>query len=147
MRRAAIDAKRRLFIGCDRLGSTVRPGALMQGEAAAERNVAVSMLYTVPAGPLKKRHARVLKEEAALNGVRLDQAKTRLHGKLLAWDENDVVVTSLNWTSGSVVADAPWNDIGIHIKSPTIAQIAFERLAEFYPDHFERRQSEGLSTK
>lgn len=147
MRRAAMDAKRRLFIGCDRLGSTVRPGALMQGESAAGRNVAVSMLYTVPAGPLKKRHARVLKEEAASNGVRLDQAKTRLHGKLLAWDENDVVVTSLNWTSGSVVADAPWNDVGIHIKSPAIAQIALERLAEFYPDHFEPRQSENLSAE
>lgn len=135
--RASREATRRMFVGCDRLGSTVRPGALMQGETAAERKVDVSILYTVPAGPLKKRHARALKAEAATNGVRLDQAaQTRLHGKFLAWDDNDLVVTSLNWTSGSVVADAPWNDIGVHIRAPGIAEIAHARLAAFYPDHF-----------
>ncbi len=74
---------------------------------------------------------------AAANGVRLSQAaKTRLHGKFLAWDDDDLIVTSLNWTSGSVVADAPWNDLGVHIVAPGIAEIAWRRLAEFYPQHF-----------
>lgn len=133
--RASQDAQQRLLIGCDRLGSTARPGALMQGESAAGRNVEVVILYTVPAGPLKKRHARALKEEAALNGVRLGQAKIRLHGKLLAWDSDDLVVTSLNWTSGSVMPDAPWNDVGVHISMPNIGDIAWKRLAEIYPEH------------
>lgn len=137
MRRGSQEAKARLTLGCDRLGSTTRPGALMQGQHAAERDVDVSILYTVPAGPLKKRHARALQDEAAANGVRLSQAaKTRLHGKFLAWDEDDLVVTSLNWTSGSVVADAPWNDLGVHIIAPGIAEIAWRRLSEFYPQHF-----------
>lgn len=137
MLRGSREAQSRLLVGCDRLGSTTRPGALMQGEAAAERKVDVSMLYTVPSGPLKKRHARALQDEAASNGVRLGQAaKTRLHGKFLAWDDDDLVVTSLNWTSGSVVADAPWNDLGVHITAPGIAEIAWQRLAAFYPEHF-----------
>lgn len=136
VRHASQTARRRLLMGCDRLGSTARPGALMQGEAAAERQVDVTMIYTVPAGPLKKRHARVLKEEAAGNDVRLGVAdKVRLHGKVLLWDDDDLVITSLNWTSGSVFADAPWNDIGVRVSAPGIAGETWRRLAGFYPQY------------
>lgn len=134
MRRAAESAKRRLTVGCHRLGSTARPGAILQGEAAAEREVDVTVLYTMPAGPLKKRHARVLVEEAAGNGVGLAcVGKTHLHGKFILWDADDVVVTSLNWTSSAVDHDAPWNDVGVHISSLGIADSVHRRLATIYP--------------
>jgi cardiolipin synthase A/B len=54
-RMASGSARKQFFIGCHKLGSTARPGAIMQGEAAAGRGgVNVTTLYTQPAGPLKK---------------------------------------------------------------------------------------------
>jgi hypothetical protein len=64
--------RRRMIVGSHRLGSTARPGVVMQAEAAVGRGaVEVTLLYTQSSGPLKNRHARKLAEEAAANGVRL----------------------------------------------------------------------------
>jgi cardiolipin synthase A/B len=86
MNRAASGSAHDLFfIGCHRLGSTARPGAIMQGEIAASAGAEVTILYTQPSGPLKNRHARALRDEAASNGVRLVKtAETPLHGKIVA---------------------------------------------------------------
>src|SRR5207302_1857135 len=60
------------MLGSHRLGSTARPGVVLQGEAAVDRGqVEATLLYTRTTGPLKNRHARTLAEEAAANGVRL----------------------------------------------------------------------------
>jgi cardiolipin synthase len=46
--------------------------ALLQGEVAAGRSGdTATILYTQPSGPLKNRHARALREEAAATGVNL----------------------------------------------------------------------------
>ncbi|MGE5502770.1 MAG: phospholipase D-like domain-containing protein, partial [Ignavibacteriales bacterium] len=134
IREASGRAARRFVVGSNRLGSTARPGAIMQGEAAAARpGVAATVMYAYPSGPLKNRHARALADEAALNGVRLLKTKIPLHGKFVAWDDDDIVVTSLNWASASCDADFPWGEIGIRISGPGIAANAFHRLAEIYP--------------
>lgn len=141
MRRASLDASRSLVVGCHRLGATARPGAILQSEAAAIRNVAATVVFTYPSGPLKNRHARSLKEETAANGVRLVQVgKTHLHGKFLAWDDDDFVVSSLNWTSGSADPDHPWNDIGIHLHAPGLAARALTTLESIFPTQLAGRR-------
>jgi phosphatidylserine/phosphatidylglycerophosphate/cardiolipin synthase-like enzyme len=115
----------------------------MQGETAAERGVvAVALLYTMPSGPLKKRHARRLAEEAAEHGVRLLRVEPPLHGKFLAWDDDDLAVTSLNWASAASDLDFPQADIGVHIHAAGIATSAVETLERIYPDLHEA--SSGL---
>ena len=141
MRRASLEANRSLVVGCHRLGATARPGAILQSEAAAARNVAATVIFTYPSGPLKNRHARNLKEETAENGVRLVQVgKTQLHGKFLAWDEDDFVVSSLNWTSASSDPDHPWNEIGIHIHAPGLAAHALTTLESIFPTQLAGRR-------
>jgi hypothetical protein len=54
------------------------------------------------------------------------------------WDDDDVVVTSLNWASASADPDFPWADIGIYIQSPRIAVVAFDRLRAIFPEIDER---------
>ena len=135
MRVASGAAASRLIVGSHRLGSTARPGVVIQGEAAAGRGaVDVALLYTMPSGPLKKRHARKLAEEAAANGVRLIKVEPPLHGKFLAWDADDLAVTSLNWASAASDLDFPQADIGVHISAPSIAQHAVEMLKAIYPE-------------
>ena len=136
MRAASGAASHRFFVGCHRLGSTARPGALIQGEVAARRpGVTATILYTQPSGPLKNRHARALRNEAAENGVNLIKTeKIPLHGKIVAWGDDDVVVTSLNWASAAVDPDFPWADIGVHINAPRVAACAMAKLRKIFPE-------------
>ena len=134
-RMASGSARDLFFIGCHKLGSTARPGAIMQGEVAAGAGADVTILYTQPTGPLKNRHTRVLRDEAAHNGVRLIRtADTVLHGKIVAWDKNDVIVTSLNWASAAADRDFPWGDIGIHVHAPEIATETMTKLRQLFPE-------------
>ena len=48
-------------------------------------------------------------------------------------DGDDVVVSSLNWTSGSADPDHPWNDVGVHLHAPSIALHALAKLDSFFP--------------
>lgn len=137
MNRVASGSARRLFfVGCHKLGSTARPGAIMPGEVAAGRpGVDVTLLYSRTAGPLKNRHVSVLREEAARNGVRLvNTTETQLHGKIIAWDDDDVVLTSLNWASGAADPDFPWADIGIHIHADDVAATTMTKLRRLFPE-------------
>lgn len=136
MRNASGSARDRMLVGSNRLGSTARPGVVMQGEAAADRGqVRTTLLYTRPTGPLKNRHARKLAEEAAENGVRLVRTgEIPLHGKFVAWDDNDIAVTSLNWASAATDDDFPQSDIGVHIQVAGIADHAIRRLEAIFPE-------------
>lgn len=108
----------------------------MQGKVAAARpGVTATILYTQPSGPLKNRHARALREEAAANGVNLVKTgKIPLHGKIVAWGDDDVIVTSLNWASAAADPDFPWADIGVHINAPGIATDTMKRLRRHFPE-------------
>jgi phosphatidylserine/phosphatidylglycerophosphate/cardiolipin synthase-like enzyme len=60
--------------------------------------------------------------------------KILLHGKFLAWDDHDLVITSMNWASASADPDFAWGEIGVHIHAPGVAATALETLAEIFPD-------------
>ena len=54
IRVASGSASERSMVGSNLLGSTARPGALMQGEVAAGREVVrATVIYTKPNGPLQ----------------------------------------------------------------------------------------------
>lgn len=136
IREASSSAAKHFIVGSNRLGSTARPGALMQGEVAAERDgVRVAILYTYTSGPLKNRHARALAEEANSHGVTLTKTKKiPLHGKFVLWDNDDVVITSLNWASASTGPDFPLGEIGIHIRADGVATDTLARLEGIFPE-------------
>lgn len=139
-RAASGQSKRWFVVGCHKLGATARPGAVMLAEVAAKRaGVEAVVFYSQSAGPIKNRHAKELAEEATASGVAL--VKTRkipLHGKFVAWDADDLLVTSLNWASASTNADFPASEVGVHIHAPSVATLALSRLIEIYPELKER---------
>jgi hypothetical protein len=119
----------------------------MQGETAARREgVKAIVLYTQPSGPLKNRHTRVLEEEADGNGLILRRTrKPPLHGKFAAWDNDDIVITSLNWASAASDPDFPWGDIGVHITAPGIADEFAARLEAVLPELRELTSPENIA--
>jgi phosphatidylserine/phosphatidylglycerophosphate/cardiolipin synthase-like enzyme len=134
MRKASSSAKRRFIVGSHRLGSTARPGVLLPSQVAARPGVSVAVIYSQVSKPWKQRNVRELQAEAQASGVRLvHSGKIPLHGKFLAWDEDDLVVTSINWASASSDADFPEGEVGVHICSAGIAKVSLERVAAIYP--------------
>lgn len=136
IRQASGAAAKSFVVGSNLLGSTARPGAIMQGEVAAGREgVEAVVIYTRATGPLKNRHGRVLAEEASANGMRLVRTKKiPLHGKFVLCDEDEVIVTSLNWASASADPDFPLGDIGVHIRAPGVALMTAAKLMSIYPE-------------
>ena len=77
---------------------------------------------------------RVVVDVAAAARVRLLQIRDReLHGKFLLWDDDHVVVTSLNWSSADTRSDAPQAEIGLYIQSPGVAEDVRRRLLQDWP--------------
>jgi phosphatidylserine/phosphatidylglycerophosphate/cardiolipin synthase-like enzyme len=84
---------------------------------------------------MKKRHAMDLEQEAAAIGIRLLRTdNVPLHGKFVLWDNDDVIVTSLNWASASSDDEFPANEIGVHVKCPGLAASVMEQLERVFPE-------------
>jgi cardiolipin synthase len=134
MRTACGETRDRFIIGMHKLGATARPGALLPAQTASAASKTVMVLYTLPSGPLKNRHARELEREAQEHNVMLMRMKDiPLHGKFLIWDRDNVVISSINWGSASTNEDFPLGDIGVHVRAPGIGESVFEKLAAIFP--------------
>jgi phosphatidylserine/phosphatidylglycerophosphate/cardiolipin synthase-like enzyme len=93
------------------------------------------VLYDRPSGPLRNRHAKEIEQEAASLGIRLLQTnKVPLHGKFVIWDDDDVIVTSLNWASASTDDEFPASEIGVHVRCPGLAARVMEQLEAIFPE-------------
>lgn len=137
MRSASSASERQFLVGTNRLGSTARPGALMPAEVAARRHDQVTVLYTRPSGPVKNRHTKVFESEEELEGVRLVRTRRdelKLHAKFVAWDDDDLLVTSLNWGSAAADVDFPWGEVGLHINAPGIGAHTVARMRAIFPE-------------
>jgi cardiolipin synthase A/B len=120
-------------VGSHRLGSTARPGALLPSQAAARPGVLATLIYSLAAKPLRQRHAREPRSEAKASGVRrVHSGKIPLHGKFLAWDDDDLVIAS-QLGVGIVRCGLPGRRVGVHVRCDDIAPLSLDRLSETYP--------------
>lgn len=135
IREASGKAERRFVVGSHRLGTTARPGAFLPSQIAAKPGVSVTFMYSVLSNPVKSRHARDLALEAKASGVRMvTSGKIPLHGKFLAWDEDDLVITSINWASASSDPDFPEGEVGVHIRATDIGAFCLDKLSVIHPN-------------
>jgi cardiolipin synthase len=134
MRRVSTEATGRLVICTHRAGANVRPASLLPAALARERGVQVQFLYTIASAPMTRQGMRDVAVEASEAGVEVLQArKVPLHGKLLLWTPDDLVVTSHNWGSSSTNVAFPIAEVGVHVRLPGLAEAVLARLAEVYP--------------
>lgn len=137
MRYASGVARERFVIGMHKLGANAMPGALLPAGAAAGPSKDVKVLYTMLSGPVKKQkeYARQLEKEWAAAGVELIRVRgTKLHGKFLLWDNDNIVATSLNWGSAATAPEFPLGDIGVHVQAPGIADSVWGNLVSIFPE-------------
>lgn len=134
MRLARETAGASIMVGGDRLGLAAEARTIIPMMAAAKRSVKGILCYSKPSGPVTKQDAKDLAALAGAAGVRLVQIQDReLHGKFLLWDDDHLVITSLNWSSADTSTDAPLGEIGLYIKSPGLAANVRRRLIAGWP--------------
>lgn len=134
MRRVSSEATGRLVICTHRAGANVRPATLLPATLARERGVQVQFVYTMASAPMTRQGMRDVAAEAADAGVGVLQArKVPLHGKMLLWTPDDLVLTSHNWGSASTNVAFPMAEVGVHVRLPGLADAVLARLTEVYP--------------
>ena len=129
IRSARDSASRRIVVGADRIGIAAEARTLIPLIHAAGRNVRATIVYSSRAKQMSAADERALRREAQAAGVEIIEIPDReLHGKFLLWDDDNIVISSLNWPSADTSADLPQGEIGVHIASPGIAKALVENL-------------------
>jgi cardiolipin synthase A/B len=142
IRHARDTALERIIVGGDRLGLAAEARTLIPLIAAAERSVSGLICYSRPSQPVGREDEKTLAKEALAANVRMMRVPDReLHGKFLIWDNDNIVVSSLNWSSADTSHDFPHGEIGVHLTSPGVAGDVAKRLTEIWPAMLETRRT------
>ncbi len=97
--------------------------------AAKEKGVAVSLFYGRSTGPLSGKAAADLALDLRSSGVDIRPVqRPRLHAKVLAWDDDALAVTSLNWLSADPSESALRREIGIFVEMNKLADNFIRRF-------------------
>ena len=92
-------------------------------ESAKTNKVQANVFYGRTTGAVWGSRQDSIVDEAATAGVSVELIETpRLHAKVLAWDDDSVVITSLNWLSAAS-GDTSLKEIGIFIEAKRAAQV------------------------
>ncbi|UWU25633.1 phospholipase D-like domain-containing protein (plasmid) [Rhizobium sp. CB3060] len=128
LRVAAHDAKTRFICCTNRVGANMVPALFDPAEVASQRLDEVSIYYSRRGGPVKRGHVSEhrdrLKGAVGIFGI----PEPQLHAKFLAWDDDHIVVSSLNWGSQSATLDNPMDEIGLYLEGTGLATLLLEKF-------------------
>jgi cardiolipin synthase len=124
VREARDAAKSRIVVVSHRFSHNAETLVLIPAKVAhREKNVNVQLYYGRFDGTDDGAVAATLERRAILEGVKFDQVlDPRLHAKILAWDDDSVVVSSQNWLSADPGDDAHTSEIGISLSGNGLAR-------------------------
>jgi cardiolipin synthase A/B len=122
--------QRRLLVTSHRLGVAGRPLVILPALSAAQTKAAsVTLYYGRPTGRLSGADAAAIALEMRRGGVDIRPIhQPRIHSKVLAWDDDTLAVTSLNWLSADPSQTALRSEIGIAVESNKAADRFLERM-------------------
>lgn len=131
--KARDEAEDSIFVTSHRLGPASGNSILAPLIAAARQNeIDASVYYNRFTGPIKGNAKSNLFNKAEDGGVSIKAVEhPRLHAKILGWDNDSVLITSLNWLSASPVDNNSAQEIGIYIHMKDVARSV--------TDHFTHR--------
>ncbi len=130
IRKARDESQRQIFVTSHRFGVAGQPAVLAPALAAAKsRGVTATVFYGTTSGVFGGNDAAELTLEASRDGITIRPVrKPRLHAKMLAWDDDAIVITSQNWLSADPPDDMPRQEIGVFVRAPGLAKILIERF-------------------
>ena len=128
VRRARDEATHRIMVASHRLSAVGQTSVLIPTAVAAQENgIDVSLYYERLSGHMTEAMAEEMAREAPEVSLHRTPG-ARLHAKILAWDDHDIVVTSLNWLSSDPPDRDVTGEIGMHIHMKGIGKAAVSRF-------------------
>lgn len=130
IRQARDESEQQIFVVSHRFGTAGKPAVLAPALAAAKANgVEASVFYGTTSGVIGGNDAADLTLEASKGGVTIRPVrKPRIHAKMLAWDDDSIVITSQNWLSADPPDDHPRQEIGVYVRATGIAKALVDRF-------------------
>jgi cardiolipin synthase A/B len=130
MRMARDHAEKRIVVTSHRIGSAGRPAVLVPVMAAAERkSIDVKIYFGLPAEEGDGTRAADMTIEAKEANVRIEPIfQPKVHAKLLAWDNDFVLITSQNWLSADPSEKNVRREIGVFLRAPGAARRVIEKF-------------------
>ena len=130
VRRARDESRSRILVLSHRWGTAASPIVLAPALTAARTNgVHVEVYYGTVTGPVESGAP----EEGAEGIESLDVVairRPRVHAKVLAWDDDSVVITSQNWLSADPPDSFPRQELGVSVCGPGLATMLRERFQD-----------------
>jgi cardiolipin synthase len=122
--RARDRLRHKLLLVSHRLGDYYDCGALLPLAAACSASPAIDARMLYSKSDLKSgRKPSQLEHEARQQNITLRLVRDpRLHAKILAWDEDAIVVTSQNWMSRDPGFSNLISELGVAIDAPGAAR-------------------------
>lgn len=131
LRIAAHDASDRFICCTIKMGAPMVPGVFNPAEVAGRRIKDARVYFSRYTGPIKRRHVAKHRERLTDIVQLLPVGKPQLHAKFLAWDTDDIVITSMNWGSQSGSLAQRLDEVGVHLNGPGLAAAFMKRFEIF----------------
>ena len=128
--RARDEVQTEAFICSHRMSPASGPLVLSAMVAAAsQQDRRVQIFYDKTSGGLTSEDAAALVRDDIGTGVIIQPIfESGMHAKVLAWDSDNLVISSQNWLSADPPPDKPLSEIGLFINRNNIASYFKERF-------------------
>lgn len=127
--KARDNAKKKIVVASHRLSSNADTLIFTPASKAVEsHSIDVTIYYGRISGNVESPQAVKQIDVAKTDGIAINQIlEPRIHAKFLAWDENDLVITSQNWLSSDPPEHNNFSEIGIYLSGSGLAREIIER--------------------
>lgn len=128
--RARDEAHERIFLTSHRLGPSSENAVVAPLiKAAKDGKVSSSIYFCRSTGAVKHTAKRRIIEQAAASNVRVEPIESpRLHAKILAWDSDCILITSLNWLSADPASRNEPKEVGLWIRGAGLADLVIDNF-------------------
>lgn len=127
--KARDNAKSRIVIASHRLSTNANTLVFTPTSSAIKAHeIDVSIYYGRTSGNVQGPQVINQIDSAKTDGIAIKQIlEPRIHAKFLAWDDNDVVITSQNWLSSDPPEHNNFSEIGIYLSGNGLANEIIDR--------------------
>jgi cardiolipin synthase len=130
MRMARDTAIKRIVVTSHRIGPAGRPAVIIPAISAAEaRELDVKLFFGMPSERGDGARAADMTMEARASNVRIEPIfQPKVHAKVLAWDNDFVLISSQNWLSADPSENYPRKEIGVFLRAPGVARRLIDKF-------------------
>ena len=118
-------ATKSIFIASHRISNNAERPILtpLITSMTASSSLNINMYYSSLSGGINTQQLDDMSNSLRKNGITLEKKKDPIsHAKILSWDNDNILITSLNWLSASAYGN-PYDELGIFIEQKDIFNI------------------------